>query len=237
MEPPRRSHPRHRWVPPAGGGLGVLGVLGGAALTPFPQTSPSPSASWNPKSTPRCSTRWSSSGTPRGGRPSSCRWEPGLAGGCGGLGGPEGSRRGPGGATAATPDPAVPGQVHCISTEFTLRKNGGEKGVPFRIQIDTFGVGGKGDPPEHLHSASCLVKVFKVLGWGGGTSDPRGTPPHPLFLANPVLSMGLGARGMDAQGGGCTGEVGVRWDGCAGGWVRGGPGSPLAAVVGVPGRR
>ncbi|NXY39998.1 TFCP2 factor, partial [Pomatorhinus ruficollis] len=52
-------------------------------------------------------------------------------------------------------------QVHCISTEFTLRKNGGEKGVPFRIQIDTFGAGGKGDPPEHLHSASCLVKVFK----------------------------------------------------------------------------
>ncbi|KAM6189705.1 LOW QUALITY PROTEIN: transcription factor CP2-like protein 1 [Sarcoramphus papa] len=55
-------------------------------------------------------------------------------------------------------------QVHCISTEFTLRKNGGEKGVPFRIQIDTFGVGGKGDPPEHLHSASCLVKVFKPKG-------------------------------------------------------------------------
>ncbi|NXI48071.1 TFCP2 factor, partial [Galbula dea] len=55
-------------------------------------------------------------------------------------------------------------QVHCISTEFTLRKNGGEKGVPFRIQIDTFGVGGKGEPPEHLHSASCLVKVFKPKG-------------------------------------------------------------------------
>ncbi|NXV64903.1 TFCP2 factor, partial [Molothrus ater] len=55
-------------------------------------------------------------------------------------------------------------QVHCISTEFTLRKNGGEKGVPFRIQIDTFGAGGEGDPPEHLHSASCLVKVFKPKG-------------------------------------------------------------------------
>ncbi|XP_010584000.1 PREDICTED: transcription factor CP2-like protein 1 [Haliaeetus leucocephalus] len=55
-------------------------------------------------------------------------------------------------------------QVHCISTEFTLRKNGGEKGVPFRIQIDTFGAGGKGDPPEHLHSASCLIKVFKPKG-------------------------------------------------------------------------
>ncbi|NXH48537.1 TFCP2 factor, partial [Dicaeum eximium] len=50
-------------------------------------------------------------------------------------------------------------------TEFTLRKNGGEKGVPFRIQIDTFGAGGgKGDPPEHLHSASCLVKVLKPKG-------------------------------------------------------------------------
>uniref|UniRef100_A0A8C3UVH2 Grh/CP2 DB domain-containing protein n=1 Tax=Catharus ustulatus TaxID=91951 RepID=A0A8C3UVH2_CATUS len=57
-----------------------------------------------------------------------------------------------------------PPQIHCISTEFTLRKNGGEKGVPFRIQIDTFGAGGKGDPPEHLHSASCLVKVFKPKG-------------------------------------------------------------------------
>ncbi|XP_040473372.1 transcription factor CP2-like protein 1 isoform X2 [Falco naumanni] len=43
-------------------------------------------------------------------------------------------------------------------------RTGGEKGVPLRIQIDTFGVGGKGDPPEHLHSASCLVKVFKPKG-------------------------------------------------------------------------
>lgn len=83
---------------------------------------------------------------------------PGRGAGVGGAGG---------GPTAATPDPAVPGQVHCISTEFTLRKNGGEKGVPFRIQIDTFGAGGKGDPPEHLHSASCLIKVFKVSRRGG----------------------------------------------------------------------
>ncbi|XP_075767430.1 transcription factor CP2-like protein 1 [Pelodiscus sinensis] len=52
-------------------------------------------------------------------------------------------------------------QVHCISTEFTLRKNGGEKGVPFRIQIDTYKAG---EPAEHLHSASCLVKVFKPKG-------------------------------------------------------------------------
>lgn len=83
--------------------------------------------------------------------------------GLGGLGRAlGGSRRSP------TPLCPPPSQVHCISTEFTLRKNGGEKGVPFRIQIDTFGAGGKGDPPEHLHSASCLVKVFKVSGEGGG---------------------------------------------------------------------
>ncbi|XP_072342384.1 transcription factor CP2-like protein 1 [Scyliorhinus torazame] len=55
-------------------------------------------------------------------------------------------------------------QVHCISTEFTPRKNGGEKGVPFRIQIDTFKMNENGDFTEHLHSASCQVKVFKPKG-------------------------------------------------------------------------
>ncbi|XP_048416261.2 transcription factor CP2-like protein 1 isoform X5 [Stegostoma tigrinum] len=55
-------------------------------------------------------------------------------------------------------------QVHCISTEFTPRKNGGEKGVPFRIQIDTFKLSENGDYTEHLHSASCQVKVFKPKG-------------------------------------------------------------------------
>ncbi|XP_077363392.1 upstream-binding protein 1 isoform X1 [Festucalex cinctus] len=55
-------------------------------------------------------------------------------------------------------------QVHCISTEFTPRKHGGEKGVPFRIQIDTFAPGDAGDYAEHLHSASCQIKVFKPKG-------------------------------------------------------------------------
>lgn len=53
-------------------------------------------------------------------------------------------------------------KVHCISTEFTMRKHGGEKGVPFRIQIDTFKENENGEYTEHLHSASCQVKVFKV---------------------------------------------------------------------------
>ncbi|PIO31200.1 hypothetical protein AB205_0198720, partial [Aquarana catesbeiana] len=52
-------------------------------------------------------------------------------------------------------------KVHCISTEFTMRKHGGEKGVPFRIQIDTFKENENGEYTEHLHSASCQIKVFK----------------------------------------------------------------------------
>ncbi|XP_036400823.1 transcription factor CP2-like protein 1 [Megalops cyprinoides] len=55
-------------------------------------------------------------------------------------------------------------QVHCISTEFTPRKHGGEKGVPFRIQIDTFGQNENGEYLEHIHSSSCQVKVFKPKG-------------------------------------------------------------------------
>uniref|UniRef100_A0A8C5WF64 Transcription factor CP2 like 1 n=1 Tax=Leptobrachium leishanense TaxID=445787 RepID=A0A8C5WF64_9ANUR len=55
-------------------------------------------------------------------------------------------------------------QVHCISTEFTPRKHGGEKGVPFRIQIDTFKQNENGEYSEHLHSASCQIKVFKPKG-------------------------------------------------------------------------
>ncbi|CAB1336573.1 unnamed protein product [Coregonus sp. 'balchen'] len=55
-------------------------------------------------------------------------------------------------------------QVHCISTEFTMRKHGGEKGVPFRIQIDTFKENDGEEYTEHLHSASCQVKVFKPKG-------------------------------------------------------------------------
>lgn len=55
-------------------------------------------------------------------------------------------------------------QVHCISTEFTPRKHGGEKGVPFRIQIDTFSQNENGEYTDHLHSASCQIKVFKPKG-------------------------------------------------------------------------
>ncbi|XP_053184164.1 transcription factor CP2-like protein 1 isoform X3 [Scomber japonicus] len=55
-------------------------------------------------------------------------------------------------------------QVNCISTEFTPRKHGGEKGVPFRIQVDSFTSNEHGEYMEHVHSSSCQVKVFKPKG-------------------------------------------------------------------------
>ncbi|XP_076241440.1 transcription factor CP2 like gemini isoform X2 [Calliopsis andreniformis] len=50
-------------------------------------------------------------------------------------------------------------KVNCISTEFTPKKHGGEKGVPFRILVETRLPGG-----PRLHAASCQVKVFKLKG-------------------------------------------------------------------------
>ena len=37
-----------------------------------------------------------------------------------------------------TRDTGVFIKVNCISTEFTPKKHGGEKGVPFRLQVETF---------------------------------------------------------------------------------------------------
>lgn len=54
-------------------------------------------------------------------------------------------------------------KVNCISTEFTPKKHGGEKGVPFRVIIETHAftpVSGQ----TLLHAASSQVKVFKPKG-------------------------------------------------------------------------
>lgn len=66
-------------------------------------------------------------------------------------------------------------KVNCISTEFTPKKHGGEKGVPFRIQVETFldstlndtsgnSSGGLDSPVRPLHAAACQIKVFKLKG-------------------------------------------------------------------------
>nr|CAI5830862.1 unnamed protein product [Callosobruchus analis] len=62
-------------------------------------------------------------------------------------------------------------KVNCISTEFTPKKHGGEKGVPFRIQVETYQHGGGntnndggGSNGKRLHAAACQIKVFKLKG-------------------------------------------------------------------------
>lgn len=66
-------------------------------------------------------------------------------------------------------------KVNCISTEFTPKKHGGEKGVPFRIQVETFldstlndssnnGSNGMDSTIRPLHAAACQIKVFKLKG-------------------------------------------------------------------------
>src|SRR6218665_2957128 len=54
-------------------------------------------------------------------------------------------------------------RLNCVSSEFTPRKCGGERGAALRVQVDTYGLT---HPQESkgrlLHCAYCLVKVFKV---------------------------------------------------------------------------
>ncbi|CAD5112847.1 DgyrCDS2059 [Dimorphilus gyrociliatus] len=48
--------------------------------------------------------------------------------------------------------------IQCTSSEFSPRKQGGEKGVPFRIQVETYQDG------RIIHAACCQVKTFKSKG-------------------------------------------------------------------------
>ncbi|XP_052742979.1 transcription factor CP2-like protein 1 isoform X2 [Bicyclus anynana] len=59
-----------------------------------------------------------------------------------------------------TKDVGVYIKVNCISTEFTAKKHGGEKGVPFRIQVETY----LANDDNRLHAAACQIKVFKLKG-------------------------------------------------------------------------
>ncbi|XP_058793695.1 transcription factor CP2-like protein 1 isoform X2 [Phymastichus coffea] len=68
-------------------------------------------------------------------------------------------------------------KVNCISTEFTPKKHGGEKGVPFRIKVESRIPSG-----PRLHAASCQVKVFKLKGADRKHKQDRDKirrqPPH-----------------------------------------------------------
>ncbi|KAH9423360.1 hypothetical protein DERP_003639 [Dermatophagoides pteronyssinus] len=50
-------------------------------------------------------------------------------------------------------------KINCISTEFTSKRHGGERGTPFRLIVDTYSLDG-----NKIDSACCLIKVFKSKG-------------------------------------------------------------------------
>ena len=51
-------------------------------------------------------------------------------------------------------DTGVSIKVNCISTEFTPKKHGGEKGVPFRLQVECFDL-----DDNRLHATGCVLQV------------------------------------------------------------------------------
>ena len=74
-----------------------------------------------------------------------------------------------------TRDTGVFVKVHCISTEFTPKKHGGERGVPFRLQVKSLSVSHLvkhlflqvetwSHDDTRLHAASCILQVFKLKG-------------------------------------------------------------------------
>lgn len=54
--------------------------------------------------------------------------------------------------------------------------------MPFRVQIDTFKQNENGEYTEHLHSASCQIKVFKVWGSFGFVINEIKAQEHTQFL-------------------------------------------------------
>ncbi|CAB4066782.1 HARS [Lepeophtheirus salmonis] len=61
-----------------------------------------------------------------------------------------------------TRDTAISIKVNCISTEFTPKKHGGEKGVPFRLQVEAYDSEENGG--ARLHAAGCILQIFKLKG-------------------------------------------------------------------------
>lgn len=50
----------------------------------------------------------------------------------------------------------------CTSTDFAQKRHGGEKGIPLRIQIDTYYE--NDDQIKHLHCCCCKIQLFRLKG-------------------------------------------------------------------------
>ena len=51
----------------------------------------------------------------------------------------------------------------CTSTDFAQKRHGGEKGIPLRIQIDTY-YENDVDDVKHLHACCCKIQLFRLKG-------------------------------------------------------------------------
>ena len=51
----------------------------------------------------------------------------------------------------------------CTSTDFAQKRHGGEKGIPLRIQIDTYHENDV-DDAKHLYSCRCKIQLFRLKG-------------------------------------------------------------------------
>jgi transcription factor CP2-like protein len=51
----------------------------------------------------------------------------------------------------------------CTSTDFAQKRHGGEKGIPLRIQIDTYHENDV-DDVKHLHACCCKIQLFRLKG-------------------------------------------------------------------------
>ncbi|XP_050358826.1 transcription factor CP2 isoform X2 [Nymphalis io] len=89
-----------------------------------------------------------------------------------------------------TKDVGVYIKVNCISTEFTAKKHGGEKGVPFRIQIETYLAA---EDQNRLHAAACQIKVFKLKG-----ADRKHKQDREKVLRRPRADLDKYQPGCDA---------------------------------------
>ena len=55
-------------------------------------------------------------------------------------------------------------RFHCTSTDFAAKRHGGERGIPLRLQLDTYQLTNDPQHVRHGHSCSCKVQLFRLKG-------------------------------------------------------------------------
>ena len=93
-------------------------------------------------------------------------------------------------------------RFHCTSTDFAAKRHGGERGIPLRLQIDTYQLSNDQQRVHHCHSCSCRIQLFRLKGAERKNRADRirlekvkheqvGAPPvnYTCFQASPAVSV------------------------------------------------